>query len=1547
MAARTYFLPPQGLFTAEGSRRIRADLLRHLRLTPHTAVVTMNYRTVTRDARTGQEQGGWRRVRVVVAVDRGYATDRERDAWIRDQIRGVLEGPIGEAGDRALSGVSSADTTVWLDPATGLPEFRIQSVQELMDEQALRYELGIQLEELRGLNQNALFADHEWYAGKHRSFRYMIKGCDLSTLGDLMADAPAVDPSGEHNMCAYHMLRDRNTPGPHHGPTPKIFRPERVLKFMNDQFNIQSYDEGLNADQIQQHAIAHRYPHLAMDLSRSILNFHYPAKRHTNHKSIVYVVTGDHCQPIVDEAVVNSMMKMIPSHLGVRNNSMPSGLNEQLRGTNADGRQLQMDGTLLDASVCSRRSTTGGGRSNKRNRHRAVVEDVLMVDGSNPRGPTTENEWDPDVEEDCLDPEATESETETTAGLYPLVTDADRFHLYPKADMMALVEAKCHPDYVEPNSPSPRHIHYYVTTDTDDVNFVYHYVVRKCAIDPMRYAKAYNGMCMLVRMGNIHWVACKDFDTVRRLHEKLYPTEPFRPCSLGSYATRMFARQLKGVPGNSTQYHEILSHYSPNLSRLADLRNHYNHPKILHRTFQPPYSNPKEGPLPVQTLIPMAQRRRIDFIRSYTAVLWSLDPRDHEAIPIHFVTDPVLPFDPTRHAHLPCGHYLVDIPTAEQVRTLPNCGSTEDWELWTCFPLGTRRLMSHRLLRALISRGMLNTDCIRTVCPTDEERQKRYGMATVIAIHDFIRTMYESAERGEIPAAALKKLVNHFVGCCNGTTVPRNGGRLVFRSLEHLWQLIVGNLAKDQMQRLRIFHTKGFDDDWQCTYDYHELDVSGITHRSFHAQPLWNIVLEQQALHVFDVARTIPRNHRIQIHVDAIEYSVPLSGGVLPAWAQALADATVDRETYESLSPLALLEGGYLDGGRFKAEWPKVESQALAYHLQYHPKESPTPVTVDTDVMLRPIEDREDHRVVLDWKASLRPLSDPDGLWASLTSPLTPEVCACTGTEEVHPGVQPEEARSGCLITGPAGTGKTRALRQLVAMAQSRGDTVILTAYTHAACVQMGPEAQTLSSLFGIPLDYLVRSYLCTSARCRQTMANIRCDWLVVDEISLIPGTILELLMVFHRMHSQTRIVLVGDFNQLPPIESRRGWDDNFDYFTASDIFPYLCYDRQHNVHGHWLQLTECHRTDDPILKAIAENPQSVTAIAPEQFPPLPSGMEMWRFLSMDNRQRKACNFYCMVRFQQKYPVNTRVRLCLRDLWVDEQWRKQERKQGESGEESDEATCRRTWSQQFDGVNGQTLKYRPSHWQYLQNYTYVVGMPVACRHTLRDWRKREDAPVCVNNRRAHIVDIDTDTETIVIRWDDEVERHDNREEELETLDVRLKFYDFAFHFVPAFCTTIHWCQGETIREHYGVMDWNNVRKNAKAAYVAVTRGSSAYLHLMPYYNSDPWNVHTTSDWTTNLLRELYNVYCWNREAASDADMDMDNIVRLLESQENRCARCTIDLKLTGYLEQHPQRFRVHYETRHLPNSSDQSASPWSVWCHQCLSHSFRKSSNQP
>lgn len=1517
---RALFVPTNlGDFTYARAAVIRQQLLQHLRLTRHTQLVTIDYRMRAVHRQTGAVENRWRRARLVVPLDRplyGAELLGALNPIIRDLLRQNFEAEHRQT----MSGNWVDDQwhlDVFLDPR-GEPEFAINTIQNVMALAEIRMHLGLRESDLMNapapLGGNAL---RDGNPATH-SFHYLIQGCDHTTLHRLVEtdDHEAAVNRGEvvcRGTCMYDMLENRNL---RNGSWPKgtqCFKRENVLRFMQQRFHVRSYDDGMSADQLQAHAETYNYGHWACDIARSTLVFHRPDPNR-NKATIAYVVTGTHCQPITEKAVLQSIMEVCGARHLWRRDTRDAPVENEVRAeqplpVNKRGRR----------DPVGRRLESAPGRAESEWTYQTAEVEV------DPLADEAEEESGGDEEDD--DREAVPEKP--TKRCYPTVDQTDRFHLYPKAEMMVQVEEKCRPDYWEPGPKE--NIHFYITTDEGDVQYIYHYLVRVLNIDPLKYARSYNGVCRLVRLNNVHWFACPGIEDLLRVHRWLCPREPFRCVSLGSYAAYMLANVYKRVGSRygNARWVEVKSMYAPNMQRLADpAGRHKQRSCLLRRTFRPPYSDPRDGP--VRTLIPMSQRRRVDLIRSYAAVLASLDPRDHEAVCIHGLSDRVVRFDTAQHHALPAGHYVVRIPTT----------ATDDWAVWhACYPPGAEVLVTHRLLRGWVTRGLLAPEELSTVvvwvCTTNAQVQRERGPSLVASLLEWVAEVYNSEE---LPPAATKTMINYLVGIHNGVTLPVSGARLLFKDLPTMWQLMNHQLSRDQMRRMRVLHTVGMDNDWHRSYDYYELDCSGLRHRTHNLQPLFEMVLEQQALNVFDVCRLVPPEYRIQVHVDAVEYFVPDPRN-LPMWAKRLADATVSAEEYATLTPRQLWEARLL--GRFKEEFPKPEDSAVAYH--YVAQKSPTP-----SVWERPLEDHECSDVVEDWRGAMRVVvDDVEAAWRAMVPTVPTEAEGDDDGEELTPDVGNPDM-SGILITGPAGTGKTRALRQWVEWARDQQRAkVLLTAYTHAACVQMGPEAVTLSALFGInPTTPCLREWMGTPSF-QHRMAQMRVDWLVVDEISLIPYAYLELLYRFHRTHPRTRIVLVGDFHQLPPIERRGGplgLGDDYDYFASTDIFPYLVYDAVGNHPGHWLQLRTCHRTQDPILRSIAENPLSVTGIVADQFPPFPEGGEIWRFLALSNAVRKACNFYCMVRYLQKFPCHTRVHLCLRDLWAQQQLRfrdrralgeeaspKRTRPDAEGDEESLESLRAR-----FDA--GQVGSYQPMHWQYLQDYVYAVGMPVACRQTMRtqevsrgDVRTPSDALECVNNRRAHIVDIDTTERTVVLRWDDVATRHRACPTAflLEAQDIELSFYDFAFHFVPAFCTTIHWAQGETIQEHYGVLEWNNVRQNPKAAYVAVTRGSASYLHLIPWATRDPWNVHSTQSVSHNVLRELYQLYCWSK--VRSCRVGVEDVMARLDAQERKCARCSAEMKLTGYLDATPNRFRIRF-VKPEPLSADDVE----ICCQACL-----------
>jgi ATP-dependent DNA helicase PIF1 len=134
---------------------------------------------------------------------------------------------------------------------------------------------------------------------------------------------------------------------------------------------------------------------------------------------------------------------------------------------------------------------------------------------------------------------------------------------------------------------------------------------------------------------------------------------------------------------------------------------------------------------------------------------------------------------------------------------------------------------------------------------------------------------------------------------------------------------------------------------------------------------------------------------------------------------------------------------------------------------------------------------------------------------------------------------------SNLFLTGPAGSGKSYLIRQIVEWAESTAKTVGLTALTGCAALLLGNKAKTLHSWGGIGLgrdavDALVASinrYPATKRRWRRT------DILIVDEVSMMTPELFEKLdAVGKRVRNSTKpwggiqLILCGDYFQLPPV---------------------------------------------------------------------------------------------------------------------------------------------------------------------------------------------------------------------------------------------------------------------------------------------------------------------------------------------------------------------------------------------------------------------------
>ena len=133
------------------------------------------------------------------------------------------------------------------------------------------------------------------------------------------------------------------------------------------------------------------------------------------------------------------------------------------------------------------------------------------------------------------------------------------------------------------------------------------------------------------------------------------------------------------------------------------------------------------------------------------------------------------------------------------------------------------------------------------------------------------------------------------------------------------------------------------------------------------------------------------------------------------------------------------------------------------------------------------------------------------------------------------------------IITGGPGTGKTTIIRCIIDLMQEKGFCVELAAPTGRAAKRMteatGNEARTIHRLLEfIPGDGFQRN------RDNPLIA----DMVIVDEMSMVDAPLMHALL--QSLTKGTRLVLVGDRDQLPPV----GCGNVFSDALASEVLPYF-----------------------------------------------------------------------------------------------------------------------------------------------------------------------------------------------------------------------------------------------------------------------------------------------------------------------------------------------------------------------------------------------------
>ncbi|MCQ2422982.1 MAG: ATP-dependent RecD-like DNA helicase [Lachnospiraceae bacterium] len=151
-----------------------------------------------------------------------------------------------------------------------------------------------------------------------------------------------------------------------------------------------------------------------------------------------------------------------------------------------------------------------------------------------------------------------------------------------------------------------------------------------------------------------------------------------------------------------------------------------------------------------------------------------------------------------------------------------------------------------------------------------------------------------------------------------------------------------------------------------------------------------------------------------------------------------------------------------------------------------------------------------------------------------------------------------EAAASGVFVlTGGPGTGKTTTINAIIAFFESKGLDILLAAPTGRAAKRMteatGKEARTMHRLLEVShMDEESKEF-------RRGMFNrnednpLEADVIIIDEMSMVDVYLMSALL--HAVPVGTRLILVGDSNQLPSVGPGNVLRD----ILMSGCFPSVC----------------------------------------------------------------------------------------------------------------------------------------------------------------------------------------------------------------------------------------------------------------------------------------------------------------------------------------------------------------------------------------------------
>jgi len=139
---------------------------------------------------------------------------------------------------------------------------------------------------------------------------------------------------------------------------------------------------------------------------------------------------------------------------------------------------------------------------------------------------------------------------------------------------------------------------------------------------------------------------------------------------------------------------------------------------------------------------------------------------------------------------------------------------------------------------------------------------------------------------------------------------------------------------------------------------------------------------------------------------------------------------------------------------------------------------------------------------------------------------------------------------SNVFLTGGAGVGKSYITNEVISDYRKRGKQVVSLGSTGVSAVNIGGFTVHSFFVFGIANNFEELS--ASDKRAKKRLADLKkilkaTDLIIIDEISMVSTDLME--MIAYRLNHYGylgKVLLVGDFFQLPPVQKQQGRNDVF-----------------------------------------------------------------------------------------------------------------------------------------------------------------------------------------------------------------------------------------------------------------------------------------------------------------------------------------------------------------------------------------------------------------